>query len=190
MIPEIALTSALTFTLVFGFAPGFCLRLLVKIYPRDDARRRELVAELYTLGRVERLVFVGEQLETALFEGTRSRLAARRRRLRSQPPARIESGETELDMDRQPGADDDMQAIPMGAVHSSIARSRQTARGVAFTPQELQVALLVAGGATNGETAAALFLSPNTVEFHLHNVCRKLGIRSRSELARAITYAD
>jgi DNA-binding CsgD family transcriptional regulator len=45
---------------------------------------------------------------------------------------------------------------------------------------------LVANGATNRETAAALFLSGKTIEFHLGNVYRKLGIRSRTELARAV----
>ncbi|WSY73324.1 LuxR C-terminal-related transcriptional regulator [Streptomyces sp. NBC_00879] len=53
-----------------------------------------------------------------------------------------------------------------------------------LTEQEGRIAALVAGGATNKETAAALFLSPKTVEFHLGNVYRKLGVRSRSELAR------
>jgi DNA-binding CsgD family transcriptional regulator len=52
-----------------------------------------------------------------------------------------------------------------------------------LTPQELHVALTVAGGATNREAATALYLSPKTIEFHLHQVYRKLGIRSRTELA-------
>jgi DNA-binding CsgD family transcriptional regulator len=55
-----------------------------------------------------------------------------------------------------------------------------------LTPQELQVALLVSGGATNREAAAALFLSPKTVEVHLTHVYRKLGVRSRTELARVL----
>ena len=54
----------------------------------------------------------------------------------------------------------------------------------ALTPQELQVALTVARGATNREAAAALFLSPKTIEFHLVNIYRKLKLRSRSELTR------
>jgi len=53
-----------------------------------------------------------------------------------------------------------------------------------LTPQELQVALVVADGATNKEAGASLFLSPKTVEFHLGNVYGKLGLRSRSELAK------
>lgn len=53
-----------------------------------------------------------------------------------------------------------------------------------LTPQELQVALAVAGGQTNREAAAALFLSVKTIETHLTSVYRKLGLRSRTELAR------
>ena len=43
---------------------------------------------------------------------------------------------------------------------------------------------LVAEGRTNKEVAAALLLSERTVEFHLTHVYRKLGVRSRAELAR------
>lgn len=70
--------GALTVMLTLGFAPGFVLRLLVRIYPKDDPRRRELVAELYVLGYWQRLLFVGEQLETAIFEGLPRRLRRRR----------------------------------------------------------------------------------------------------------------
>jgi DNA-binding CsgD family transcriptional regulator len=46
------------------------------------------------------------------------------------------------------------------------------------------VACLVARGATNKEVATNLFVSAKTIEFHLGNVYRKLGIRSRTELVR------
>ena len=55
-----------------------------------------------------------------------------------------------------------------------------------LTPQELQVALVLAAGKTTREAAAALFLSPKTIEYHLRHVYRKLGIASREELARAM----
>ena len=58
-----------------------------------------------------------------------------------------------------------------------------------LTPQELQVALVVAAGATNAEAGAQLFLSPKTIEYHLSNAYRKLGIRSRAELVRAVLSA-
>ncbi len=55
-----------------------------------------------------------------------------------------------------------------------------------LTPQELQVSLLLADGRTTREAAAALFLSPKTVEYHLRKVYTKLGIGSRAELAEAL----
>jgi DNA-binding CsgD family transcriptional regulator len=53
-----------------------------------------------------------------------------------------------------------------------------------LTPQEFQVARLVSAGGTNKDVAAQLFLSHSTVAYHLHNVYRKLGVASRTELAR------
>jgi len=53
----------------------------------------------------------------------------------------------------------------------------------ALTPQELQVSLLLADGRTTRQAAAALFLSPKTVEYHLRKVYAKLGISSRTDLA-------
>jgi DNA-binding CsgD family transcriptional regulator len=55
-----------------------------------------------------------------------------------------------------------------------------------LTSQELQVALIVATGVTNKEAAAALFLTPKTIEFHLGKIYRKLGVRSRTALARRL----
>ena len=52
-----------------------------------------------------------------------------------------------------------------------------------LTPAELRVAKVVADGATNREAAARLFVSTRTVEVHLTSVYRKMGIRSRTELA-------
>ena len=59
-----------------------------------------------------------------------------------------------------------------------------------LTPQELQVALAVAQGATNKEAGSSLFLSPKTIEAHLGRVYRKLGIRSRTELAALLARED
>jgi len=55
-----------------------------------------------------------------------------------------------------------------------------------LTPAEQRVAALVAEGHTNREVAAALFLGERTVETHLLHVYAKLGIRSRTELARTL----
>jgi DNA-binding CsgD family transcriptional regulator len=54
-----------------------------------------------------------------------------------------------------------------------------------LTAAERRVAQLVAAGRTNREVAADLYMGLRTVEAHLSAIYRKLGIRSRSELARA-----
>jgi DNA-binding CsgD family transcriptional regulator len=55
-----------------------------------------------------------------------------------------------------------------------------------LTAQETQIAQRAAGGSTNAEIGAQLFLSPRTVEWHLRKVFGKLGISSRKELRSAL----
>src|SRR6476469_3147485 len=66
-------------------------------------------------------------------------------------------------------------------VRSELARAE-----VALTPSERRVAELAASGMTNKDGAAALFISPKTVEANLGRIYRKLGINSRAELGRII----
>jgi DNA-binding CsgD family transcriptional regulator len=66
-------------------------------------------------------------------------------------------------------------------------RKRTVATLDELTPQEMQVARLAAGGQTNPEIGAQLFLSPRTVEWHLSKVFGKLGISSRKELHAALS---
>ena len=77
-------------------------------------------------------------------------------------------------------------ARPRGAARRGRARARAAVGPDELTAQELRVARAVARGATNREVAAELFLSPKTVEFHLGRVFRKLGVRSRTQLARLV----
>jgi DNA-binding CsgD family transcriptional regulator len=59
-----------------------------------------------------------------------------------------------------------------------------------LTPQEAQVARLAQKGHTNPQIGAELFISPRTVEYHLHKVFTKLGIGSRKELRAALADAE
>jgi DNA-binding CsgD family transcriptional regulator len=74
-------------------------------------------------------------------------------------------------------------------LYASGARPRTTAfSGVdALTASERRVVTLAAEGQTNRDIAQTLFVTPKTVEVHLSNAYRKLGIRSRRELAATLT---
>ncbi|MHB9757343.1 helix-turn-helix transcriptional regulator [Streptomyces sp. BYX5S] len=72
------------------------------------------------------------------------------------------------------------------AGHPSASPSERPPPVDLLTAQELQVARAIGSGLSNVEAATALFISRKTVEAHLTRVYRKLGLRSRSELARCL----
>ena len=123
-----------------------------------------------------------------VFEAARTRLAygQRLRRTRNRVLAReqLRAAVDAFDnLGARPWAD---LAIAELAATGETRRPRDASRLDELTPQELQIALLLTAGKTTRETAAALFLSPKTVEYHLRHVYQRLGIHSREELAQRL----
>ncbi|MER5767854.1 helix-turn-helix transcriptional regulator [Streptomyces sp. NPDC001985] len=67
----------------------------------------------------------------------------------------------------------------------TVRRKRPRTGWAALTPAELRVARLVAAGHSNPQIAGELFLSPRTVQSHVSSILGKLGVRSRTEVARS-----
>ncbi|MFD4638029.1 ATP-binding protein [Lentzea sp. NPDC058436] len=179
---------------------------MVRLGRRDDAwlvARRYLAeaaakGQPWAMGRAERTIGMLSEdgfdthFEASLrfhertlddFETARTRLAygARLRRARRRVDARPHlHAALETFENLRAARWADLAAVELGATGETIERRP---RSETLTPQELQVSLLLAEGKTTREVAAALFLSPKTIEYHLRKVYTKLGIRSRAELA-------
>jgi DNA-binding CsgD family transcriptional regulator len=72
----------------------------------------------------------------------------------------------------------------LAEIDRELPRVAAARSGTALTATERRVAELIAGGATNRDAAAALFVSVRTVETHVASIYRKLGVRTRAELGR------
>jgi DNA-binding CsgD family transcriptional regulator len=119
---------------------------------------------------------VFETARTRLAYGARLRRARKRVRAREQLRMALESFEL---LGARPWVE---QADAELAATGETARRRQVSTLDELTPQELRIARLLADGKTTREAAAAIFLSPKTVEYHLRHVYGKLAISSREEL--------
>jgi DNA-binding CsgD family transcriptional regulator len=155
-------------------------------------RCRGLIADDDEFEATFRTALALTQQRTAPFELARTQLCfgERLRRARRRTDAREQlhgSLDIFVALGAQPWAD---RALRELRATGERARRRAPDTADQLTPQELQVALIAADGATNKEAAAALFISPKTIETHLNRVYRKLGVRSRVELARRIANAD
>jgi DNA-binding CsgD family transcriptional regulator len=150
-------------------AAARCRALLAAPQEMDEAFRIALAAPGCALMPFERA-------RTQLCYGERLRRARRRADARKHLHDALE---TFTRLGAQPWAD--RVRTELRATGTTVGRSADTLPRL--TPQELQVALVVARGATNHEAAATLFLSQKTIEYHLSNIYRKTNIRSRADLA-------
>ncbi len=137
---------------------------------------RALEAHAATLDRFE-------TARTRLAYGERLRRAALRVRAREHLRAAFDDFE---DLGALRWAE--RASLELEATGETVRRRGADPR-TALTPQELQVSMLLVEGRTTREAAAALFLSPKTVEYHLRKVYTKLGIGSRAELAEVLAPA-
>ncbi|HEX4518125.1 MAG TPA: LuxR C-terminal-related transcriptional regulator [Gaiellaceae bacterium] len=176
--------------------------------PADAAGARALLAEraaasgtdwgLGILARSEALLSIDETAEALYLEAIdrlgRSRIAAdlarahllygewlRRRRRRVDAREQLR---TAHDLFARFGMEAFMERarVELEAT-GEHARRRNPSTLDQLTPQETEISRLAADGRSNREIAAQLFISPSTVEYHLRKVFRKLGVRSRTQLA-------
>lgn len=144
----------------------------------DEASYEELLERALALHALDQNVFAAAR--TRLVYGQRLRRSRRRIDAREQLHAALTVFER---LEARPWAE--RARAELRASGERLRRNDPTTDDE-LTPQELQIALLVAAGKTNREVGAQLFLSPKTIEWHLGHVYAKLGIRSRMELGRTL----
>lgn len=122
-----------------------------------------------------------ERARTQLHLGARLRRARRRADARTPLRAALSTFEA---LGAAPWAD-----LAAGELRATGETAHRRGASVLrdLTPQELQIARMLSEGRTTRETAAALFLSPKTVEYHLRHVYIKIGVSSRAELADSMS---
>jgi DNA-binding CsgD family transcriptional regulator len=163
----------------------------------DWAQHSPSPARLSLLARCRALAGEGEareQFETALapdaalspFEQARTELLygewlRRKRKRREARPHLRRAADLFRQVDAPPWED---RAEAELRATGETARKRDPSTLDELTPQELQIAGLVASGMTNRQIAEQLYLSPRTIDYHLRKVFSKLGVASRTELVQ------
>jgi DNA-binding CsgD family transcriptional regulator len=120
-----------------------------------------------------------EEARTRLAYGERLRRSRRRSEARDQLRAAMSAFSTVGATGWEKRARDELDAAG--------ARLPRPASKAPLTPQEGRISRLVAEGLTNKEIALQLVISTKTVEGHLRNIFEKLGVRSRTQVARAVS---
>jgi DNA-binding CsgD family transcriptional regulator len=81
---------------------------------------------------------------------------------------------------------DRAEAMPLAVVLSPLATPRESATGLALSARQLEVARLLASGASVKLVAARLGITVHTARRHVEHVYRRLGVHSRAELVRVV----
>ena len=168
-------------------AVAYHVRALAKAQPWALARAERALGVVGDPRHFDRALEL-HRLSPDLFESSRTRLAygaalrRDRHRLAARPLLRESLAGFEQ-LGSRPWVD--RAARELDATGEKVARQGADPLD-SLTPQERQIARLLGSGRTNREAAAALFLSPKTVEYHLRHVYTKLSIRSRAELASTL----
>lgn len=76
------------------------------------------------------------------------------------------------------------EVVRGNVVHRYESPRRAAAEACPLTRRELEILLLAAEGHTNGQIARSLWVTEQTVKFHLSNTYRKLGVANRTEASR------
>ena len=173
-----------------GIAKQYSVRARAKGQPfalARAARARALVAERDFAADYDEALRhhadtpdVFERGRTQLYYGERLRRARRRVDARKHLREALKAFDQ---LGASPWAE---RALAELQASGETARVRDDRYRRQLTPQELQVALTLAEGATTREAAARLYLSPKTVEYHLRHVYDKLEVRTRDELRAAV----
>jgi DNA-binding CsgD family transcriptional regulator/tetratricopeptide (TPR) repeat protein len=152
--------------------------------PRLAVSRALLAEGADATAQFEEALALGEQARPFDFARTQLLYGEHLRRVRRRADARVQLRAALEGFDRlraEPWAE---RARAELRASGETARRRDPTTVDQLTPQELQIARFVAQGLANKEVASQLFLSPRTIDSHLRNVFAKLGIKSRTQLAR------
>jgi ATP/maltotriose-dependent transcriptional regulator MalT len=160
----------------------------VALHARDHARAAELA-----LASAAAALEAGAPIEAALSRTLAGRALARTGE-RDRAATELQRAAVELDgfgaLRYRDEAERELGKLGQ-RIHRRTRAGTTDGTGIeTLTERELQVARLVVDRKTNPEIAAELFLSQKTVETHMRNIFRKLGVASRVELARAVERAD
>jgi DNA-binding CsgD family transcriptional regulator len=149
-------------------------------------RARGMIADSENLERIFEETLALAQMSGDPFELARTRLAYGEglRRLRRRSEARTQLRSAIVTFEELGARPWTRRAERELAATGERLQRRTGTSSRDLTPQEMRVCVAVARGDTNREVATQLFLSLKTVETHLTNAYGKLGLRSRTELAR------